>query len=303
MAAFDADDLLDCYARGVFPMADAREDSRVFLIDPERRGVIPLDAFHVPRRLARTVRGDPFEVRIDTAFHAVILACAASGPGRTETWINRPIEALYLDLHRLGHAHSVECWQGGALVGGLYGVSLGGAFFGESMFSRRRDASKVALVHLAGRLIAGGYRLLDTQFLTEHLTQFGAVEIARADYHARLRAAVAAAGDFYAIGAGGSDGAAGGGAGAGAEGASGAGAGTGTVGGGSVNVGEAGDGAACDGAACDGRAVGWGPGGSVGALTGGAAGFPTSAGAALGAGVGAAATTGELVLQLIAQAS
>lgn len=283
MAAFDARDLLDCYARGVFPMADAREDARVFLIDPERRGVIPLDAFHVPRRLARTVRGDPFEVRVDTAFHAVILACAASGPGRTETWINRPIEALYLDLHRLGRAHSVECWQDGVLVGGLYGVSLGGAFFGESMFSRRRDASKVALVHLAGRLIAGGYRLLDTQFLTEHLTQFGAVEIARADYHARLRAAVATKGDFYAIGSDGeAEGVAGAGAGVAAAGA--------VLGGGAWSAGPC--------------AAGEEGGGRVSALTGGVAGVSASAGAALGdGGGGAAATTGALVLQLIAQAS
>ncbi|MBJ7413054.1 MAG: leucyl/phenylalanyl-tRNA--protein transferase, partial [Phenylobacterium sp.] len=183
MSAFDASDLLDCYARGVFPMADAREDARVFLIDPERRGVIPLDRFHVSRRLARTVRGDPFEVRFDTAFHRVVLECAASGPGRTETWINRPIENLYLQLHHMGHAHSVECWAGGELVGGLYGVSLKGAFFGESMFSRRRDASKVALVHLVARLIAGRFVLLDTQFMTDHLSQFGAEEISRSAYH------------------------------------------------------------------------------------------------------------------------
>ncbi|RAK69081.1 leucyl/phenylalanyl-tRNA--protein transferase [Phenylobacterium kunshanense] len=200
MHGFDARDLLDCYARGVFPMADAREDASVFLIDPERRGVIPLDRFHVSRRLARTVRGDPFEVRTDTAFHEVVLACAASGPGRTETWINRPIERLYVRLHELGHAHSVECWQGGELVGGLYGVSLRGAFFGESMFSRRRDASKVALVHLVARLVAGGYRLLDAQFMTEHLAQFGAEEIPRAEYHRRLAWALKAEGDFYGLG-------------------------------------------------------------------------------------------------------
>lgn len=197
MSDFDASDLLDCYARGVFPMADAREDARVFLIDPERRGVIPLVGFHVPKRLARTVRADPFEVRFDTAFHEVVLACAASGPGRTETWINRPIEQLYLQLHAIGHAHSVECWQDGELVGGLYGVSLRGAFFGESMFSRRRDASKVALVHLVARLIAGGFVLLDAQFMTEHLSQFGAQEIARGDYHRRLKRALAVDATFY----------------------------------------------------------------------------------------------------------
>jgi leucyl/phenylalanyl-tRNA--protein transferase len=225
MADFDARDLLDCYARGVFPMADAREDARVFLIDPERRGVIPFSDFHVSRRLARTVRAEPFEIRADSAFHEVVLACAASGPGRTQTWINRPIERLYVQLHQLGFAHSLECWQGDRLVGGLYGVSLNGAFFGESMFSRERDASKVALVHLVARLLAGGYRLLDAQFMTEHLAQFGAEEISRRDYHRRLKEAMAVEGDFYAIGsalgAGTGVGAtSGGGAGASASGAS-----------------------------------------------------------------------------------
>jgi leucyl/phenylalanyl-tRNA--protein transferase len=196
MAQFDARDLLSCYARGVFPMADAREDDRVFLIDPERRGIIPLEAFHVARRLARTVRAEPFEIRTDTAFRAVVQACAAAKPGRTETWINHPIEDLYVSLHEQGFAHSMECWLEGELVGGLYGVSLQGAFFGESMFSRRRDASKVALVHLVARLIAGGYRLLDAQFMTEHLTQFGAVEISRLDYHRRLALALSADAEF-----------------------------------------------------------------------------------------------------------
>ncbi len=201
MAQFDARDLLSCYARGVFPMADAREDERVFLIDPERRGVIPLDRIHVSRRLARTVRGEPFEIRADTAFRAVVQACAASGPGRIETWINHPIEDLYVRLHDLGFAHSTECWQEGELVGGLYGVSLQGAFFGESMFSRRRDASKVALIHLVARLLAGGYQLLDAQFMTEHLTQFGATEISRLDYHRRLALALSAEADFQRAGA------------------------------------------------------------------------------------------------------
>ena len=201
MAQFDARDLLSCYARGVFPMADAREDERVFLIDPERRGVIPLDRFHVSRRLARTLRAEPFEIRTDTAFRAVVQACAASGPGRVETWINHPIEDLYVSLHDLGFAHSVECWLDGELIGGLYGVSLQGAFFGESMFSRRRDASKIALVHLVARLLAGGYRLLDAQFMTEHLTQFGAVEISRLDYHRRLAQALSAQADFQRAGA------------------------------------------------------------------------------------------------------
>jgi leucyl/phenylalanyl-tRNA--protein transferase len=220
MAQFDARDLLSCYARGVFPMADARGDERVFLVDPERRGVIPLNGFHVSRRLARTVRTEPFEIRTDTAFRAVVEACAEAKPGRAETWINHPIEELYVQLHERGFAHTVECWQEGELVGGLYGVSLHGAFFGESMFSRRTDASKVALVHLVARLIAGGYRLLDAQFMTEHLTQFGAVEISRLDYHRRLALAMSAEGDFQRAGAGG-----GGAVGAGARTRAGAGAG------------------------------------------------------------------------------
>jgi leucyl/phenylalanyl-tRNA--protein transferase len=201
MSDFDARDLLDCYARGVFPMADARDDERVFLIDPERRGIIPLEALHISKRLARTVRAEPYEIRTDTAFHEVVLACAASGPGRAETWINHVIEGLYLQLHELGFAHSVECWKDGALVGGLYGVSLQGAFFGESMFSRARDASKVALVHLVARLIAGGYRLLDAQFMTEHLSQFGTQEISRTDYHRKLGHALATEGEFQRAGA------------------------------------------------------------------------------------------------------
>jgi len=201
MAEFDARDLLDCYARGVFPMADARDDARVFLIDPERRGVIPLNEMHITKRLARTVRAEPYDIRTDTAFHEVVLACAASGPGRNETWINHEIEQLYVRLHELGFAHSVECWKGGELVGGLYGVSLQGAFFGESMFSRARDASKVALVHLVARLIAGGYRLLDAQFMTEHLSQFGALEISRTEYHRKLGNALAAEGSFQRAGA------------------------------------------------------------------------------------------------------
>jgi leucyl/phenylalanyl-tRNA--protein transferase len=204
MSAFTAADLLDCYARGVFPMADARDDDRLFLVDPERRGVIPLNGFHLSRRLARTVRADIYDVRIDTAFPRVVEACAQAAPDRPETWINLQIEELYGDLFALGAAHSVECWRSGELVGGLYGVSLHGAFFGESMFSRARDASKVALVHLVARLIAGGYVLLDTQFMTEHLAQFGTEEISRAQYHQRLGRALAVEGDFYALGGAGS---------------------------------------------------------------------------------------------------
>jgi leucyl/phenylalanyl-tRNA--protein transferase len=200
---FTVDDLIRCYQRGLFPMADTQFDADFYLVDPQKRGVIPLDAFHVPHRLARTLRGDRFAVTIDEDFAAVITACAASKPGRLETWINAPIEQLYGQLHALGRAHSVEVREAdGELVGGLYGVSLGGAFFGESMFSKARDVSKIALTHLVGRLIAGGYRLLDTQFLTDHLKQFGAVEIDRADYHRRLKAALAADGDFYRLGAG-----------------------------------------------------------------------------------------------------
>jgi leucyl/phenylalanyl-tRNA--protein transferase len=217
METFSARDLLACYARGVFPMADAREDARVFLIDPERRGVIPLDRFHVSQRLARTVRRDAFEIRIDTAFADVVQACAAPTSERPETWINRPIERLYLRLHELGFAHSVECWRDGVLAGGLYGVALKAAFFGESMFSRRRDASKVALVHLVARLIAGGFRLLDTQFQTEHLAQFGAEEISRRDYRRRLDRALAAEASFQPADGGEAAGGLGGGLGGGAE--------------------------------------------------------------------------------------
>ena len=180
-------------------MADAREDNRVFLIDPEKRGVIPLDRFHVSSRLARTVRANRFQVKIDRNFEGVVEACAAARPGRAETWINRPIQALYVELHKRGQAHSVECWQGDELVGGLYGVSIGGAFFGESMFSTVREASKVALVHLVARLIAGGYGLLDTQFITEHLLQFGAEEISRAVYRRRLAPALYLEADFYRL--------------------------------------------------------------------------------------------------------
>jgi leucyl/phenylalanyl-tRNA--protein transferase len=180
-------------------MADSRTDPRIFLLDPDERGVLPLDAFHVPRRLARTVRQDPFEIRVDAAFRDVVACCAARAPGREETWINGRIRELYAQLHDRGCAHSVETWSEGRLVGGLYGVALGGAFFGESMFSRARDASKVALVHLAARLIAGGFTLLDAQFLTEHLEQFGAQLINRASYHERLHGALGAEADFSRV--------------------------------------------------------------------------------------------------------
>lgn len=171
-------------------MADARHDLRVFLVEPARRGVIPLDALTIGRRLARTVRSDRFEIRLDRAFPAVIAGCAAPRPGRMETWINRTIEALCLELFERGHAHSVEAWREGRLAGGLYGVALGGAFFGESMFSEERDASKVALVHLVARLRLAGFTLLDAQFMTDHLASFGAVEITKVDYRRRLTAAL-----------------------------------------------------------------------------------------------------------------
>ncbi|HEX4199355.1 MAG TPA: leucyl/phenylalanyl-tRNA--protein transferase [Caulobacteraceae bacterium] len=198
-AAFTVEDLIACYQRGVFPMADAREDERIFLIDPDRRGVIPLQGFHVPRRLARTVRNETYQVRIDTAFEAVIEACAEAKPGRLETWINAPIQALYGELYVRGLAHSVECWADGELVGGLYGVTLGAAFFGESMFSLARDSSKVALTHLVARLIAGRFQLLDTQFLTGHLSQFGAQDIPRAHYRKKLIQALAGDADFFRL--------------------------------------------------------------------------------------------------------
>jgi leucyl/phenylalanyl-tRNA---protein transferase len=189
--------LLGAYAEGLFPMAERRGDPNLYWISPEARGIIPLDGFHVSRRLARTVRSERFEVRIDTAFDAVIRACAAPGPGRSESWINDQIVSLYTALHGRGAAHSVECWRDGKLAGGLYGVTLGAAFFGESMFSLERDASKVALAHLAARLIAGGFRLLDAQFLTAHLARFGAIEIPRRAYLARLQDALSHDAEFY----------------------------------------------------------------------------------------------------------
>ncbi len=183
--------LLRAYACGIFPMADSVDDPTLYWVEPELRGVIPLDAFHVPRRLARTVRSDRFEIRVDSDFDAVIEGCASPQPGRQATWINATIHRLCAALFRMGHVHTVEAWQDGQLVGGLYGVKLGGAFFGESMFSLERDASKVALVHLVARLKRGGFKLLDAQFLTAHLVQFGAVEVPRDDYVRLLDEALA----------------------------------------------------------------------------------------------------------------
>nr|WP_218128314.1 leucyl/phenylalanyl-tRNA--protein transferase [Rhodospira trueperi] len=180
------DILLRAYASGLFPMARARHDPKVYWVEPEQRGILPLDDVHIPRSLRRTLRRGTFEVRVDTAFADVVRGCAESVPNRPETWINEEIEAIFLDLHARGLAHSVETWADGRLVGGLYGLSLAAAFFGESMFSRATDASKVALCHLVARLRAGGYRLLDTQFTTDHLAQFGVREIPRDDYMTRL---------------------------------------------------------------------------------------------------------------------
>jgi leucyl/phenylalanyl-tRNA---protein transferase len=190
--------LLKAYACGIFPMAESADDPGLYWIEPERRGIIPLSGFHVPQRLARTVRSNQFEVRIDTDLQAVLDGCAAPAPGRQRTWINRRIRSLYTDLFEIGHCHTVEVYRHGELVGGLYGVRLRGCFFGESMFHTARDASKVALVHLVARLRKGNFLLLDTQFVTEHLSQFGAIEIPRRKYHRLLDEALAVEGDFFA---------------------------------------------------------------------------------------------------------
>jgi leucyl/phenylalanyl-tRNA---protein transferase len=182
--------LLNAYRSGVFPMAESADDPGFFWVDPERRGILPLDAFHVPRRLRRIVLQDRFEVRVDSDFAATLASCAEATEDRRSTWINAEIVRLYTALHERNEAHSVECWQGGAMVGGLYGVSIGGAFFGESMFSRVADASKVALVHLVALMRIAGYRLLDVQFVTPHLAQFGAIEVPRAQYHRLLAEAL-----------------------------------------------------------------------------------------------------------------
>lgn len=188
--SFGPYELLECYARGVFPMADSRDDPRVFLVDPEDRGIIPLDGLHISRSLKKTLKKAPFEIHINADFQGTLVDCAAKAPDRENTWINDGIAYLYGELHALGHAHSVECWAEGERIGGLYGVTLGGAFFGESMFSRQTDASKVALVHLVARLNARGYKLLDAQFMTDHLKRMGAVEITRDEYHKRLEQAL-----------------------------------------------------------------------------------------------------------------
>ena len=188
--------LLRAYACGIFPMSESADDPGLFWVEPEERGVIPLDGFRVASRLARTVRSDVYTVTVNTAFKRVIAECAAPNPGRDDTWINQRIRDLYTALHGMGHAHSVEVWENDELVGGLYGVSLGRAFFGESMFHHARDASKVALVHLVARLIAGGFKLLDTQYVTEHLRSFGATEVPRRRYRQLLDAALDGIAEF-----------------------------------------------------------------------------------------------------------
>jgi leucyl/phenylalanyl-tRNA---protein transferase len=196
MTAITPQLLLKAYAAGVFPMAESAEDNALYWIEPEQRGVIPLDGLVISRSLRKAVRRRTFEIRIDTAFEKVISACAESTGSRPTTWINKRIRSLYGQLHELGSCHSVECWRGGELVGGLYGLRLGAAFFGESMFSRETDASKVALVHLVARLNAGGFKLLDAQFVNPHLETLGAVSVKKAAYHELLRGALQGSGDF-----------------------------------------------------------------------------------------------------------
>jgi leucyl/phenylalanyl-tRNA--protein transferase len=194
--------LLKAYACGIFPMAESADDPGLYWIEPEVRGILPLSRFHLSRRLARTIRQQTFEIRVDTDFNAVINGCAEVAPGRSKTWINARIRRLYGELFNLGHCHTIEVWRDGKLVGGLYGVNLGAAFFGESMFSRERDASKIALVYLVARLKAGGYRLLDAQFTTDHLKQFGAVDLDRRQYNHLLEKAIEADADFYRLSGG-----------------------------------------------------------------------------------------------------
>jgi leucyl/phenylalanyl-tRNA--protein transferase len=199
MSGLSPEILLRAYAVGLFPMAERHDDSTLYWIDPEKRGILPLDRFHIPRRLRRRVRSHPFEIRCDTAFEEVIRRCAEPADDRTETWINEEIIRLYVDLHKMGRAHSIETWKDGSLVGGLYGVSLGAAFFGESMFSEASDASKVALVYLVASLKKSGFRLLDSQFVTQHLGQFGAVEIHRSGYRQLLASALDVNAEFHCV--------------------------------------------------------------------------------------------------------
>lgn len=191
--------LLKAYSCGIFPMAESASDPALYWIEPQHRGILPLDTAHFPKRLLRTVRTTPYVVKVDTDFEGVIEGCAAPRPGRTSTWINRRIRTLYRELFAMGACHTVEVWHEERLVGGLYGVALKGAFFGESMFSIERDASKIALVHLVARLRAGGFRLLDTQFVTDHLRQFGTIEVDRDDFQGLLDHALQVQADFLAL--------------------------------------------------------------------------------------------------------
>jgi len=184
--------ILNAYAQGIFPMAESRDDDGLFWLDPDLRGVIPLDGFHISRSLRKTILREPYQIKVDTNFAGVIESCA----DREETWINAPIFSIYMDLFHAGYAHSIEVWDGDTLVGGVYGVTLKGAFFGESMFSRRPDASKIALAYLVSRLNAGGFKLFDTQFLTPHLASMGGVEIPRSSYRQALRDALSVEANF-----------------------------------------------------------------------------------------------------------
>jgi leucyl/phenylalanyl-tRNA--protein transferase len=281
--------LLKAYACGIFPMAESAEDNALYWIEPERRGILPLENVHVPRRLARTIRQGGFEVKIDNDFHAVIDGCAAPRAGRRSTWINGRIRNLYADLFALGHCHTVEVWEGDELVGGLYGVHLGRAFFGESMFSKARDASKIALIYLVARLKHGGFELLDTQFLTSHLARFGAIEVGRAEFQRLLEAAL------YCPGKGNGN-VEGGGAGRGGRGFLGAGAGAGA--GAASAAGAAGASAAGASAAGASAAGASGAGAAAGASAAGAS--PAGAAAFWSLSAGA---TGSFVLQLVSQTS
>lgn len=191
--------LLAAYAEGIFPMSDDRDDPDLFWVDPEQRGIFPLEGFHVSKSLQKIIRRQPYEVTVDKDFAGVIRGCAAQAQNRRSTWINDTIIELYQNLHRIGHAHSIECWHNSALIGGLYGVSFASVFCGESMFSIKKNASKIALVYLVARLKAGGFTLLDTQFLTDHLKSLGAVEISRHQYHELLSAGLKSNGDFQSL--------------------------------------------------------------------------------------------------------
>ncbi len=292
--------LLKAYACGIFPMAESAEDNALYWIEPERRGILPLDRVHVPRRLARTIKRGGFEVRIDNDFDAVIDGCAAPRAGRRSTWINGRIRNLYAELFAMRHCHTVEVWDGGELIGGLYGVHLGRAFFGESMFSKARDASKIALVYLVARLKFGGFELLDTQFLTGHLARFGAIEVGRAEFQRLLEAAL------YCPKVGNVDG---GGGGLGREarfgGAAGEGACAAAGAGGGAEAGLAAGAGFGDGGGAASAAEGAGASGAGAAAAGASAAGASAAGAA-----GAAAfcslpagATGSFVLQLVSQTS